>query len=643
MLAATQMLTTKKSDAAAGILFLIGALVIVLTGCMPAGPRSLLEGERLIGEGQFDPAIEQLKIATELLPQNAQAWNHLGLAYHGAGQSTNAAQAYQRALALDKNLAAPSFNLGCLLLEHGNAVAAIDHFKKFTMLQSTSLDGWLKLASAQLRARDADGAEKSFAQALKLSSKNAEALNGLGVVALQKRRLRDAVQYFNASLGIEPQYRPALFNAAVVSQQYLNNRANALQKYREYLHQKPLPANWAAVEQTMRQLEAELNPPPRPVVTNQLAQVAMATNIIGGSRTNSPPTLKPPAAAPGVTNKIASSSPTPAAPDSNRIAAVALPTVIKTNLATNLIARAEPPTKPDATETATPPVQIIPLPEEIVFKPARDDKPAVVVPAPAPVSLPATNANAFTPAPSDSQLLAPLEPPARKQKPGFFSRANPVNWFRSNRAKDGAASAPEKAPAVRVAEVNPSERVAPAPKPPPVRERPTFPRYAYKSPAKPAPGNHDEAEILFGRGIEEQKQKRLSTAIEAYQLATRADPAFFEAYHNLGLAAYEAGDLPASLLAHEMALAINPSHTGVRRNFALALQKANYANDAVAELEKVLAATPDDTRAHLALANLYAQQLDEPARARPHYLKVLELEPKHPQAAVIRSWLNSNL
>jgi Flp pilus assembly protein TadD len=51
---------------------------------------------------------------------------------------------------------------------------------------------------------------------------------------------------------------------------------------------------------------------------------------------------------------------------------------------------------------------------------------------------------------------------------------------------------------------------------------------------------------------------------------------------------------------------------------------------------------PDEVRAHLALGNLYAQQLRDPARARRHYLKVLELDPHNPQATDIRFWLLSN-
>ena len=60
------------------------------------------------------------------------------------------------------------------------------------------------------------------------------------------------------------------------------------------------------------------------------------------------------------------------------------------------------------------------------------------------------------------------------------------------------------------------------------------------------------------------------------------------------------------------------------------------------ELEKLLTAHPEEARAHLSLANLYAQQLNQPSLARPHYLKVLAIDPRHPQATAIRYWLAAN-
>ena len=97
-----------------------------------------------------------------------------------------------------------------------------------------------------------------------------------------------------------------------------------------------------------------------------------------------------------------------------------------------------------------------------------------------------------------------------------------------------------------------------------------------------------------------------------------------------------------ALAACEYALAIRPDSVDARYNFALVLTAANCPQDAAAELEKILAASPNEARAHLALGNLCAQQLQDPFKAREHYQKFLELDPRHPQATSVRYWLVAN-
>lgn len=144
---------------------------------------------------------------------------------------------------------------------------------------------------------------------------------------------------------------------------------------------------------------------------------------------------------------------------------------------------------------------------------------------------------------------------------------------------------------------------------------------------------------MLALGVQAQRAGRLPEALQTYRQATQVDPSFFEAQYNLGLAAYEARNLPQSLVACEDALAINPDSAGARYNFALALRDSGYLQDAANELEKLLLLHADDARAHFALANLYAQKLDQPSLARQHYLRMLEIEPRHAQATTIRYWL----
>src|SRR5437899_2211710 len=80
MLPTNRMVANKKLGAIHGTAVFLAAGSFLVYGCRPPGPTALLQGERAIREGNLEVAVEQLQKATRLLPKNAQAWNHLGLA-----------------------------------------------------------------------------------------------------------------------------------------------------------------------------------------------------------------------------------------------------------------------------------------------------------------------------------------------------------------------------------------------------------------------------------------------------------------------------------------------------------------------------------------------------------------------------------
>lgn len=171
---------------------------------------------------------------------------------------------------------------------------------------------------------------------------------------------------------------------------------------------------------------------------------------------------------------------------------------------------------------------------------------------------------------------------------------------------------------------------------------PLIKRYSYRNPGRPAPGNRVRAEGFHATGLEYQERGRWREALEYYEKAVQVDPTLFEAHHNLGLMAAKVDEAPRALAAFETALALQPAALSARFNFALTLQKLGYYRDGANELERLLGDYPDEPRAHLALANLYAQQLFEASQARIHYLKVLQLEPQHPQGTALRYWLRDH-
>ncbi len=583
------------------------ALAVFISGCSPSGPRALLKGKRFLDRGDYAGAVAQLKTATSLLATNAQAWNYLGLAYHHAGQPADAAGAYQRALALDRDLAEAHYNLGSLWLEQNRPDAARTEFTAYTLRRGNAPEGWLKLGLAQLRVHEVAGAEKSFGTALNLNPNNAEALNGLGLAQIQRDRPREAAQDFSAAVKAHPDYAPAILNLATVAQEYLRDDGLALQYYRSYLALTPRPANWDEVDAVAKRLEqpamaATANPPPQSTRQN----VASAPPVTGETRAQTTSAVRP------------AMSP-----------------------------RAQPAVRSYSNPPPTEVVKVQPEPV-IVATPGQ------------------TRAAALPP------VEAPPEP-APVEKPGIWHRLNPVNWFHSPAPEKtydengvtplpppGSGKTVNSAPLPPVpllppkASPNsapPTASPAPTSTPPVVETQPVkiarpaspaFQRYLYVSPHKPKPGDRRTATGAFTRARGFEQDARWLDAMKAYQQAAETDPDWFEAQYNFGVLSYRLRNFQQALAAFEMALAIRPDSVDARYNFALALKAAGYAPDAVHELETIVKAAPNEVRAHLALGNLYAQQLHDKARARQHYLKVLALDPANSQATDIQFWLSSN-
>jgi tetratricopeptide (TPR) repeat protein len=223
--------------------------------------------------------------------------------------------------------------------------------------------------------------------------------------------------------------------------------------------------------------------------------------------------------------------------------------------------------------------------------------------------------------------VTPLPPPVANNNRAGVTPPAPVN----SSIPTQTASAPAPKPVVAP---KPVKMVQPAP--------PTFPRYLYLSPRKPPAGDRRTASGAFTRAREFEQNSRWLDALQSYRQATELDPGWFEAQYNYGVIAFRLRNFNQSLAAYEMALALQPDSVDTRYNFALALKAAGYVPDAVNELIKILAVNPDEMRVHLALGNLYAQQLYDLVQARQHYLKVLQLDPRNPQAPDIQFWLSSN-
>ena len=495
----------------------------------------------------------------------------------------------------------------------GNVVGAADELRSYTLI-TNSARGLVRLGTAMGRLRQFDSAERAFAAALRLEPTNYEALNGFGVVRAQRGQ-RDAMQHFNAALQSNPKYGPAMLNAAAIAYANSATKPAALQRARDYLALHPRSPYSQAAEEFVRRLESELTPT-RSAATSLVAQAhapaLLRTNVTIRTNVVAFPTVVQTAPSPRL--DVASNAPKNFAPP------------VRTN---PMVATRGSQPSPAATPSAGTTSNNLPL---TVVSVASGSDLKIAPAQPLPESAPAVTTASPTPPPIAPDVQSSAEPPPiEPEKKGFFTRLNP---FRG-KAKPLTNESPRPVVMAPPSPVATEAVVAPSVKP-------VFPRYSYRSPRLPAPGNRLEAARLMQRGLEAHRAGRANEALSVYQTAINADPSSFDAHYNSALLAFQIGDLNRSLTGWEWALAIEPDSLNARYNFALALKQAGYAHDAATELERILEGKPGDSRAHLSLANLYAQQLAQPRLARQHYLKVLELDPSHPKGSEIRYWLAAN-
>ncbi|MGB0583138.1 MAG: hypothetical protein ACPGVU_25930, partial [Limisphaerales bacterium] len=194
----------------------------------------------------------------------------------------------------------------------------------------------------------------------------------------------------------------------------------------------------------------------------------------------------------------------------------------------------------------------------------------------------------------------------------------------------------------RALNINPS--TTPAPNPSATSEiAPNYTglRYTYLSPPPPTAGLRHRARPYFEEGRRLQRLTQWNDAIAAYRKAIGLDGAYFEAYHNLALAASER-DFLRAVVAYETALALRPNSGSTRFNFAALLHKKQYHRDAAVELSKLLQQEPENVAAHLLLATIFDKQLNQPKLARRHYSRVIQIQPAHREGTAIRYWLRAN-
>ncbi len=172
-------------------------------------------GRELLDDGLERAAVIAFERAAQANP-GASTLYRLGTLLARSGEAVRARAAFERALALQPDLAEANNDLGALLARSGNLDEAIGRFRAALASTPEYPDALNNLGYALLLTGHDAEARALYEQALALQPDFPEALNNLGLLYGRAGDMDRAERYFRDALGRRPDYGEAVNNLALV-------------------------------------------------------------------------------------------------------------------------------------------------------------------------------------------------------------------------------------------------------------------------------------------------------------------------------------------------------------------------------------------------------------------------------------------
>lgn len=190
---------------------------------LAARPRSAVLhgnlGEVLRLMGRQDDALGHLRLALQIEPRLAQAWNSIGLLAYDRAQYADAELAYREALRLRPQFAAALINLANALQGQSRMPEAVSALRRALELEPNNPLALTNLGQMLTDLGDPDlldEAEAYCRRAIAIVPNGPHAINSLGNVLRLQGRLTEAMACYERTLKLEPNRWSALDSVARV-------------------------------------------------------------------------------------------------------------------------------------------------------------------------------------------------------------------------------------------------------------------------------------------------------------------------------------------------------------------------------------------------------------------------------------------
>ena len=161
---------------------------------------------------QGKEALPALRKATELLPDDAEAYNNLALALKDLGQLDDAVASYRRALEINPNLVEAHNNLGIVLKDLGQLESSVASCRRALEIKPDLAEAYSTLGYTLHSLGKLDEALASYRRATEIKPDFAEGYSNLGTIFKDAGRLDEAIACYRRAVALDPHYTQAHSN-----------------------------------------------------------------------------------------------------------------------------------------------------------------------------------------------------------------------------------------------------------------------------------------------------------------------------------------------------------------------------------------------------------------------------------------------
>ena len=169
--------------------------------------------------GDVARAVADFSEATRLAPQDAEAWNNLGMMRQTRGDLDGAIANYDKAIALDPNAWSVHVNRGNALRLKRDPAGAIAAYDRALALKADLGSALVGRGSALRLLGYADRALADYEEATHVAPDNASAWLDRGAVLMQKGSIAEAIASFDKTIALNPQSVEAYNNRGAAQSQ----------------------------------------------------------------------------------------------------------------------------------------------------------------------------------------------------------------------------------------------------------------------------------------------------------------------------------------------------------------------------------------------------------------------------------------